>query len=72
MARSDATAERARAAGAAVLRLPFDLGIGGAVQSGYIYARERGYDVAVQVDGDGQHDPLHIPTLLACLGQIPT
>jgi glycosyltransferase involved in cell wall biosynthesis len=61
---TDATAERARAAGAEVLRLPFNLGIGGAMQSGYIYAAEHGYEVAVQVDGDGQHDPRHIPELL--------
>jgi glycosyltransferase involved in cell wall biosynthesis len=61
---SDATAERASLAGAAVLRLPFNLGIGGAMQSGYIYAHERDYDVAVQVDGDGQHDPRHIHNLL--------
>ncbi len=60
----DATAERARAAGAKVLRMPFNLGIGGAMQSGYIYALEQGYDVAVQVDGDGQHDPDHIHDLL--------
>ena len=37
--------------------LPINLGIGGAVQTGYLYARENNYDVAVQVDGDGQHDP---------------
>jgi glycosyltransferase involved in cell wall biosynthesis len=54
---TDDTAERARAAGADVVRHPFNLGIGGAVQSGYLYAAERGYDIAVQVDGDGQHDP---------------
>jgi glycosyltransferase involved in cell wall biosynthesis len=54
---TDETAERARAAGADVVRHPFNLGIGGAVQSGYLYAAERGYDLAVQVDGDGQHDP---------------
>jgi len=68
---SDATAERAGAAGAEVLRLPFNLGIGGAMQSGYIYARERGYDVAVQVDGDGQHDPSHIHDLLHRLRDTP-
>ena len=50
----DATAERATAAGAAVLSHPFNLGIGGAVQSGYRYAYLHGYEVAVQVDGDGQ------------------
>jgi hypothetical protein len=60
----DATAERARGAGAKVLRMPFNLGIGGAMQSGYIYALEQGYEVAVQVDGDGQHDPGHIQNLL--------
>ena len=40
-----------------VINLPINLGIGGAVQTGYRYAYENGYDVAVQVDGDGQHDP---------------
>jgi glycosyltransferase involved in cell wall biosynthesis len=64
---SDATAERAAQAGAAVLRMPFNLGIGGAMQSGYIYALEHGYDIAVQVDGDGQHDPRHIRDLHARL-----
>ncbi|HEY1689700.1 MAG TPA: glycosyltransferase family 2 protein [Solirubrobacteraceae bacterium] len=61
---TDMTAVHARGAGAAVLRLPFNLGIGGAMQSGYIYARERDYDVAVQIDGDGQHDPRHIGEML--------
>lgn len=64
---TDTTAERARDAGAAVLRMPFNLGIGGAMQGGYIYALERGYEVAVQVDGDGQHDPQHIADLHARL-----
>lgn len=64
---TDLTALRAREAGAAVLTLPFNLGIGGAMQSGYIYAEEHGYEVAVQVDGDGQHDPRHIPELLEVL-----
>jgi glycosyltransferase involved in cell wall biosynthesis len=68
---SDATAERASSAGAAVLRLPFNLGIGGAMQSGYIYARENEYQVAVQVDGDGQHDPRHIHDLLERLREDP-
>jgi glycosyltransferase involved in cell wall biosynthesis len=68
---TDATAARASAAGAAVLRLPFNLGIGGAMQSGYIYASERDYEVAVQVDGDGQHDPRHIHGLLECLRGDP-
>ncbi|HUH80179.1 MAG TPA: glycosyltransferase family 2 protein [Solirubrobacteraceae bacterium] len=64
---TDATAVRAREAGATVLTLPFNLGIGGAMQAGYLYARERGYEVAVQVDGDGQHDPRFIKDLLARL-----
>ncbi|HEX4466640.1 MAG TPA: glycosyltransferase family 2 protein [Solirubrobacteraceae bacterium] len=63
----DRTAAHARAAGAEVLQLPFNLGIGGAMQSGYIFARENSYEVAVQVDGDGQHDPRDIDGLLAQL-----
>ena len=53
----DATAVEARAAGAVVLQLPFNLGIGGAVQTGYKYAWDNGYDIAIQVDADGQHPP---------------
>jgi glycosyltransferase involved in cell wall biosynthesis len=68
---SDATAEQVSKTDAAVLRMPFNLGIGGAMQSGYIYALEHGYEVAVQVDGDGQHDPRHINDLLARLRSDP-
>jgi hypothetical protein len=68
---TDDTAEQAIKAGARVLRLPFNLGIGGAMQTGYIYALEHGYEVAVQVDGDGQHDPQHIGELLRCLREHP-
>jgi glycosyltransferase involved in cell wall biosynthesis len=64
---TDATVARARAAGATVLELPFNLGIGGAMQAGYLFARDHGYEVAVQVDGDGQHDPRFINDLLARL-----
>ena len=53
---TDATVERV-ASPARVISLPFNLGIGGAMQTGYRYARDRGYDVAVQVDADGQHPP---------------
>jgi glycosyltransferase involved in cell wall biosynthesis len=60
---TDATTGIAEEAGARVLRLPFNLGIGGAVQAGFQYALEHGYAYAVQVDGDGQHDPLEIPRL---------
>ena len=68
---TDATARMAAAAGARVPSHPFNLGIGGAVQSGYQFALENGYDVAVQVDGDGQHDARHIPMLLDHLRKNP-
>ena len=61
---TDRTAVVAAAAGAHVLRLPFNLGIGGAVQTGFRYALERGFDVALRVDGDGQHDPAQLGLLL--------
>ena len=61
---ADATAAVAESAGARVLRLPVNLGIGGAVQAGYLYAFERGFDIAVQVDGDGQHDARELRLLL--------
>ena len=47
-----------------IVNLPINLGIGGAVQTGYKYALEHGYDVAVQVDGDGQHDPRFLEQML--------
>ena len=61
---TDDTARVARDAGAIVIQLPFNLGIGGSVQTGYQYALEHGYDVAVQVDGDGQHDARYVHQLL--------
>ena len=60
----DRTAEVAAAKGARVLRLPFNLGIGGAVQTGFRYAFENGYDLAVRVDGDGQHDPSELARVI--------
>ena len=60
----DRTSEVAAAAGAHVLRLPFNLGIGGAVQTGFRYAFENGYQLVVRVDGDGQHDPSELDALL--------
>lgn len=51
----DATSQVGRDLGVVVLDLPFNLGIGGAVQAGYLYAFRHGYDIAVQFDGDGQH-----------------
>jgi glycosyltransferase involved in cell wall biosynthesis len=68
---TDNTAAAGVVAGATVVRLPFNLGIGGAVQAGYVYALERDYDVAVQVDGDGQHDARHVEQLLDRLRSAP-
>ncbi len=64
---TDGTADVAASLGWSVLRLPVNLGIGGAVQAGYLWALARGYDVAVQIDGDGQHDPASLSALLAPL-----
>jgi glycosyltransferase involved in cell wall biosynthesis len=57
---TDDTSRIARASGVTVLQLPLNLGIGGAVQSGYLWAQRHDYDVAIQIDGDGQHDPAFI------------
>ncbi len=54
---TDDTLEICRRNGYECIDLPVNLGIGGAVQTGYRYAAENGYDIAVQIDGDGQHDP---------------
>lgn len=64
-ASTDETAAVAEARGATVLRLPFNVGIGGAVQTGFRHALFERYDVAVRLDGDGQHDPSEIGKLLA-------
>jgi glycosyltransferase involved in cell wall biosynthesis len=64
---TDRTASLALQAGAEVLVHPFNLGIGGAMQSGYRYAFKQGYDFAIQVDGDGQHDPAEIQSLIAAI-----
>ena len=56
----DDTVGVAKAAGAQVLRLPYHLGVGGARRLGYRYARDHRYDVAIQMDADGQHDPKYI------------
>jgi len=61
---ADRTADVAVEMGVRVLRLPFNLGIGGAVQTGFRFAFERGYDLAVRVDGDGQHDPAQLERLM--------
>jgi glycosyltransferase involved in cell wall biosynthesis len=61
---TDRTAGAAADLGAHVLRLPFNLGIGGAMQTGFRFAFEQGYDIAVQIDGDGQHDPSQLPKIV--------
>jgi glycosyltransferase involved in cell wall biosynthesis len=61
----DRTAEIALEHGAHVVKLPFNLGIGGAVQTGFRYAHENGYELVVRCDGDGQHDLSQLPKVLA-------
>jgi glycosyltransferase involved in cell wall biosynthesis len=61
---SDETSKLATAAGAQVARLSVNLGVGGAMRTGFRYAAARGYDVVVQVDADGQHDPDEVGALL--------
>ena len=61
----DATPAVARAHGVAVVRHPVNLGVGGALQTGFRFAVLHGYDVAVQLDADGQHDPAYLMPLLA-------
>lgn len=61
---TDDTSALASDAGARVIKLPFNLGIGGAVQTGFVYALEHGYDFLAQVDGDGQHDSIELERLI--------
>lgn len=63
----DATARVAREAGAIVLQLPFNLGVGGAMRTGFAFARREGYARVIQVDADGQHNPADIDRVLAGL-----
>jgi glycosyltransferase involved in cell wall biosynthesis len=64
---TDDTAKTARAHGARVVRPAFNLGIGGAVQTGFVFARENGYDYMAQIDGDGQHDPGELCRLIEAM-----
>jgi glycosyltransferase involved in cell wall biosynthesis len=66
---TDHTAAIAAEAGATVARLPYNLGVGGAMRLGYRYGREHGYDVVVKVDADGQHDPRYVPKLIDALDE---
>ena len=65
----DSTAAEARAGGALVATLPFKLGVGGAMRTGFRYARENGFENVVQIDSDGQHDPSSVPAMLAALDE---
>jgi glycosyltransferase involved in cell wall biosynthesis len=65
----DRTADVARAAGVNVVELPYNLGIGGALQTGFRFAQRGGWNRAVQVDADGQHDPGQIVRLLGALDE---
>jgi len=64
----DGTADVSRAAGAEVLRLPFNVGVGGAMRTAFLYALHDDIDAVVQIDADGQHDPSDIPAVVAALG----
>lgn len=67
-ASTDGTRDIARLAGATVVSLCVNLGVGGAMRVGYRYADEHGYEQVLQVDGDGQHDSSQAPLLLDALG----
>ena len=66
---TDRSREILQSGGCRYLDLPMNLGIGGAVQSGYRYAEANGYDVTVQMDGDGQHDPAYLEKVVAPVAQ---
>lgn len=66
----DRTSKVAAEAGAMVVRLPFNLGVGGAMRTGYRHALRCGYGVAVQIDADGQHDPRYLEQLIAELDTV--
>ncbi len=66
---TDATAAHARLAGAIVVSLPFNVGVGGAMRTAFLFAQRGGYDAMVQVDADGQHDPADLDRLLSGLDE---
>lgn len=66
---TDATAEVARAAGAEVAQLPYNLGVGGAMRTGYRWGLRHGYDVVAQLDADGQHDARYLERLVSALDE---
>ena len=66
---TDATAQLAAAAGADVASLPFNVGVGGAMRTAFLYAKREGYQAVVQVDADGQHDPADLDRLIRGLDE---
>ena len=66
---TDNTADKAREAGAVTVSLPFNVGVGGAMRTAFLYADREGYDALVQVDADGQHNPDEIAALLSGLSE---
>ncbi len=66
---TDATEKEARAAGARVVSLPFNVGVGGAMRTAFLYAQREGYQALVQVDADGQHDPADLDRLIEGLNE---
>jgi len=61
---TDSTANIAKEEGVSVLEHPYNMGIGATMQTGFLYALRNGYDIAIQVDGDGQHNPEFLPSLI--------
>ena len=61
---TDSTANIAREEGVLILEHPYNMGIGATMQTGFIYALRNGYDIAIQIDGDGQHNPEFLPSLI--------
>lgn len=66
---TDSTEQICKEHGFNYVTLPSNLGIGGGVQTGYLYAKENNYDIAVQIDGDGQHNPLYIQSAIEYLNK---
>ena len=66
---TDATEKKARSAGAKVVSLPFNVGVGGAMRTAFLFAQREGYEAIVQVDADGQHDPADLDTLIEGLSE---
>src|SRR4030043_2549 len=61
---TDSTGSIIRAEGVLSLEHPYNMGIGATMQTGFLYALRNGYDIAIQVDGDGQHSPKFLPSLI--------